>query len=150
MSTFAAIVLGIFIGWLIEWVIDWLYWRRQRQAVKAVRTDAFESTAAVSLQDKTSTLLLKDKTSENEALHHEVAALKSQLEKFTNLPDDLKIIKGIGPEIERRLHAAGVTTFAQLAELTPPDLENILGSMLKRLVNEGDILDQARKLAEKK
>lgn len=150
MSTLSAIILGVLIGWLVEWVIDWLYWRKKRVAVKTMPATVSESAGAVSLQEKTSTLLLQDKTSENDALHHEIAGLKNQLEKYTNIPDDLKIIKGIGPEIERRLHAAGVKSFVQLAELTPLDLENILGSMIKRLVDEGDILDQARRLAQKK
>lgn len=30
-------------------------------------------------------------------------------------PDDLKVIEGIGPKMEKALHAAGITTFAQLA-----------------------------------
>lgn len=142
MSTLAAIVLGILIGWLIEWVIDWLYWRKKRVVVQTT-----ERNVEVSLQEKTTAILLQDKTAENETLHQEIASLKARLEQLTNLPDDLKVIKGIGPEIERRLHAAGVTSFAQLAGLAPADLEKILGSLIKRLVNEGDILAQARTLA---
>lgn len=30
-------------------------------------------------------------------------------------PDDLKVIEGIGPKMEKALHAAGIKTFAQLA-----------------------------------
>ncbi|MCA0455088.1 MAG: hypothetical protein LCI00_14030 [Chloroflexi bacterium] len=30
-------------------------------------------------------------------------------------PDDLKVIEGIGPKMEKALHAAGITTFAQLS-----------------------------------
>lgn len=32
-----------------------------------------------------------------------------------NQPDDLKIIEGIGPKMEKALHAAGITTFAMLS-----------------------------------
>jgi NADH-quinone oxidoreductase subunit E len=30
-------------------------------------------------------------------------------------PDDLKQLSGVGPALEKKLHAAGVTTFAQIA-----------------------------------
>jgi large subunit ribosomal protein L21 len=34
-------------------------------------------------------------------------------------PDDLTVISGLGPASARRLNEAGITNFAQLAELTP-------------------------------
>jgi NADH-quinone oxidoreductase subunit E len=33
-------------------------------------------------------------------------------------PDDLKQLSGVGPALEKKLHAAGVTTFAQIAAWT--------------------------------
>ncbi len=33
--------------------------------------------------------------------------------------DDLKLIIGIGPAVEKRLHGVGIFTFAQLAALSP-------------------------------
>ncbi len=41
-------------------------------------------------------------------------------------PDDLKIIEGIGPKVEAALHAAGMTTFAEMAAATPSALRTIL------------------------
>lgn len=41
-------------------------------------------------------------------------------------PDDLKVIEGIGPKIAGLLNAAGITTFAQLAETEVSRLEAIL------------------------
>ena len=40
--------------------------------------------------------------------------------------DDFKLINGIGPAIERRLHEVGVTTFAQLAALSPDGLATLV------------------------
>jgi predicted flap endonuclease-1-like 5' DNA nuclease len=40
--------------------------------------------------------------------------------------DDLKIVEGIGPKIEQLLHAAGVKTFAQLAQTSVARLREIL------------------------
>jgi predicted flap endonuclease-1-like 5' DNA nuclease len=39
-------------------------------------------------------------------------------------PDDLKIIEGIGPKMEAALHAAGITTFAQLASASEDQLRD--------------------------
>jgi nucleotidyltransferase/DNA polymerase involved in DNA repair len=41
--------------------------------------------------------------------------------------DDLTIIKGIGPTYARRLEAAGIHTFAQLAALTPEQIREKAG-----------------------
>jgi len=137
MSLPAGIVLGILIGWLVEWVIDWLYWRGK-------------AAVPIAPEPRLTAVPVQDYTAEMEALWTENARLKSQLEQFTNVPDDLKVIKGIGPEIEQRLHQAGILSFAQLAGLTPTDLERILGGAIKRLSNEQDLLDQARELANLK
>jgi predicted flap endonuclease-1-like 5' DNA nuclease len=40
----------------------------------------------------------------------------------TGEPDDLKLIVGIGPVLERMLHKLGVTTFRQIARWTPRDV----------------------------
>ncbi len=37
-------------------------------------------------------------------------------------PDDLKVIEGIGPKMEKALHAAGITTFAQLSGASEADI----------------------------
>ncbi|MCL4248798.1 MAG: 50S ribosomal protein L27 [Anaerolineae bacterium] len=40
--------------------------------------------------------------------------------------DDLKRIEGIGPKVEKTLNAAGITTFAQVAEMSADDLYRIV------------------------
>jgi predicted flap endonuclease-1-like 5' DNA nuclease len=62
--------------------------------------------------------------------------------------DNLKVIKGIGPAIEKKLNDAGITTFEALAGLTANELETILGNMVKRLQDENDLIAQAKKLAK--
>ncbi len=42
------------------------------------------------------------------------------------MPDDLKIVEGIGPKIEGILHNAGIQTFAQLAAASVSQLEQIV------------------------
>lgn len=53
-----------------------------------------------------------------------VAAAEAATE--TAVPDDLKIIEGIGPKIESLLNAADITTYAQLAALDLSRLHEIV------------------------
>lgn len=67
-----------------------------------------------------------------------------------NVTDDFKRISGIGPAIERRLHQAGILSFAQLAALTPAEiavLVNDLAGMSAERIAEQDWPGQARRLA---
>ena len=63
--------------------------------------------------------------------------------------DDLKQLSGVGPALEKKLHEAGVTTFAQIAAWTEDDVaamdEKL--SFKGRITREGWI-EQAKKLAE--
>jgi extracellular elastinolytic metalloproteinase len=63
--------------------------------------------------------------------------------------DDLQLINGIGPALERQLHRAGIRTYAQLAALTPDDLATQLGLgvLAARNLVKQDWIGQARALA---
>jgi predicted flap endonuclease-1-like 5' DNA nuclease len=66
------------------------------------------------------------------------------------VPDELEIIKGIGPVIKHRLNQGGILTFEQLAGLTPARLREIVGDVIQRLADEDDIIAQAKELAARK
>lgn len=51
----------------------------------------------------------------------------------SNEPDDLTLIKGIGPKIQEVLNAAGVKTFSQLAYMEPAEIVTVLQSAGLRL-----------------
>ncbi len=64
--------------------------------------------------------------------------------------DDLKQLSGVGPALEKKLHEAGVTSFAQIAAWTDADVEEF-GDKLSfkgRIEREGWI-EQAKELASK-
>jgi len=68
-------------------------------------------------------------------------------------PDDLKQIEGIGPKISSVLQAAGITTFAQLAEADTGQLEQVLEKAdpnLLRLAKPTTWPEQAKLAAEGK
>ena len=61
--------------------------------------------------------------------------------------DDLKVLSGVGPALEKKLHAEGITTFAQIAKWNDADVETF-GEKLSfkgRIEREGWI-EQAKTL----
>ena len=58
--------------------------------------------------------------------------------------DDLEIIEGIGPKIAGLLKAAGITTFAQLADADLARLQAILSAAKLRLADPTTWAEQAR------
>ena len=48
------------------------------------------------------------------------ASVSAELE-----PDDLKLISGVGPALEKKLHAQGINTFRQLANLAEADIDQL-------------------------
>lgn len=64
--------------------------------------------------------------------------------------DDLKLINGIGPAVEKRLNGVGILTFAQLATLSPADIAaavaGLSGLSSERIIKQ-DWIGQADKLA---
>lgn len=63
--------------------------------------------------------------------------------------DDLKQLSGVGPALEKKLHEAGVTTFAQIAAWTEADIAEMDEklSFKGRIEREGWV-DQAKDLAK--
>lgn len=65
--------------------------------------------------------------------------------------DKFQAINGIGPAFSKRLNEAGITTFDQLASLSPQQLEEILGKLFKRFFSEENTIQtQAREFGERK
>lgn len=65
--------------------------------------------------------------------------------------DDLKLINGIGPGVEKRLNSVGIFTFAKLADMPPNDVAALvadLAALSTERIIKLDWIGQARRLAE--
>jgi len=148
MNILAALVLGLLIGWLVEWVIDWFYWRGRRRPLANQNEELAQENARLvqensDLKERISTLEVK-------------VSKRSQLSKTKPIrdragKDNLQAIRGIGPVISKRLNDAGIYTFEELAQLTPEELEEILGALIKRFFpGEDKMISQAKEFARQK
>jgi hypothetical protein len=125
MNIAIALVLGLLIGWLVEWVVDWFYWRRPRQEAVSQQSQPQPAVMPVSTQK------VRYKTRPADA-------------------DDLKLVKGIGPVIEKQLNKAGIYKYEQIAELTLDEFEEALGDLLQRFISSRRILSHAQELSDQK
>jgi large subunit ribosomal protein L21 len=63
--------------------------------------------------------------------------------------DDLKQLSGVGPALEKKLNAEGVTSFAQIAAWTKADVTDMDGKLsFKGRIDREDWIAQAKKLAK--
>lgn len=63
-------------------------------------------------------------------------------------PDDLKKLSGVGPALEKKLHEAGVTSFAQIAGWSEADVAEMDEKLsFKGRIQRDGWVEQARRLA---
>lgn len=82
-----------------------------------------------------------------EAAHQKARAAGLHPEAHAGV-DDLKVIEGIGPRAEAALTAAGIETYAQLADLRPGRLRTILKAAGGRMSDSRTWPAQARLAAD--
>lgn len=126
---------GLIIGWVIEWVIDWRYWRSEQYA------DIDEESRL---------------RRELETARMEINRLQSQLttpsgtsSAAESAADRLQEINGIGQVFAKRLNEAGITTFAQLSELSIERLREIIQPQEWQSIDFASWIAQARTQAQK-
>ncbi len=154
MSPFLAFVLGAFVGWLVEWVIDWVYWRRRWQTLQESAARCEHEKAALEAELSVLHKVPPIPAARTGGLEPISINLPQAVQEPSPLPgpvpDDLEVIKGIGPVIARLLNQAGIFTFDQLSHQTPESLRGILGDQIKRLADEEELIRQAGELAHRR
>ena len=61
--------------------------------------------------------------------------------------DNLQLISGVGPGIEKKLHAAGITSFEQIAAFTPKDVQDFGEKLFfSGRIERENWVEQAKKL----
>jgi predicted flap endonuclease-1-like 5' DNA nuclease len=158
MRAFKVFMFGLLYGWIFKLAFDRIYRQNEMEDVRNENASLRDYIQTLEMRLEPKSLETKSvqpltqvaETAEmpGPGPEEENPVPPATLGATEEIKDDLKIIKGIGPAIERKLNNAGIFTFAALAELGPGQLESILGSQVKRLQDENDLLAQARELAQ--
>jgi predicted flap endonuclease-1-like 5' DNA nuclease len=152
MRAFKVFIFGLLYGWVFKIAFDRIYRQNEMEDLQNENASLRDYIRSLERQLQPKSLEAKSmQRSAPQAVPVEAPVEEREAHaraQTTSEKDDLKVIKGIGPAIEKKLNNAGIRTFAALAGLRKQDLENILGSQVKRLQDENDLIAQAKKLAK--
>ena len=152
------VVAGAVIGFVVEWIIDEAY-RRNRELRRQLgqRSDsslALGANVGGDDGDTPETLadFLRQRDQELQELRGQLAAHDSQMDALRSEfdayqrthPDDLTVIKGVGPVYQWKLRDAGFNTYQQLASADPDQLRRMLDVKNWQRVNVEAWIEQAR------
>ncbi len=153
------VVAGAIIGFISEWLIDEAYRRnRELQRQLSERTTArLQPVGGVAAPDDqtTSEALaeflrrrdedVREMRRELEVASTKLASLQEEFEAYQQThPDDLTVIKGIGPVYQWKLRDAGFNTYKQLSAADPDQLRRMLDVKTWQRVNVESWIQQAR------
>lgn len=153
MRAMKVFFLGLVVGWLFKWIIDEIFEEENLRSVtdeNVLPQHSMEMLAEPrSLEAKSVQRTPDGPLGERPQPYFEPGSVPTAVtEDSTSSIDDLKVIKGVGPAMEKKLNDAGITTFEQLSRLTSTDLGNILGLSKRGTQNADNLLTQARQLAQ--
>ena len=145
MRAFKVFIFGLLYGWFTKVAFDRIY---RENEIEDIRNEN------ASLKEYIRTLESQLQSKPVKSPPVNVAAAQPTPAQPAPVPtedkkDDLQSIRGIGPVIEKKLNKAGIQTYEALARLSTQELENILGNT-RRLVQEAELIKQAKKLAGEK
>lgn len=155
MRAMKVFFLGLVVGWLFKWIMDEIFEEENLRTVtneNVLPQHNMEMLAEPrSLEAKSVQRTPDGPLGERPQPYFETAPgpmPTAVTEDNTSSIDDLKMIKGVGPAMEKKLNEAGITTFEQLSRLTSTELGNILGLSKRGTQNADNLLTQARQLAQ--
>jgi len=148
MRVLKVFFLGLVYGWFMRWIIDKIFLEENLRIltnenvllIQRVKTlEAPKSLETLSVQQPVASPLPMEEVSPIPA---------SETGSIVPHRDDLKMIKGVGPKIEKKLNEAGVYTFDQMSRLTTAELQAILGLSQRVVQNSENLISQAKKFAQ--
>ena len=148
MRVLKVFFLGLAYGWFMRWIMDVIFLNDQVRILQ--NENALLRQRIQSMEAPPHRRAMAVREARPTQLPVEEVPSISQSEPGPVVPhrDDLKLIKGVGPQIEKKLNNAGVHTFDQMSRLTTEQLQAILGLNKRVVQNADNLLSQARKFVE--
>jgi predicted flap endonuclease-1-like 5' DNA nuclease len=143
MRAFKVFVLGLLYGWLVKLVIDKVYRDNQIGALANENELLREHIRSLERQIKPKSLEAKSVRPPATSPIEQSRPIQTATQK-----DDLKLLKGVGPTLEKRLNDTGIYTFADIAQLATEELQETLGN--SRRVSASDLIAEAKRFAGQK
>lgn len=160
MSVINANIVPVVIAVLVGLLIGWWIWKRPREA-PAAKDGAVQAKAATPLEESKPIPAVPPAHEGRGIADYGAAAttdvagqmlgvdVHAELPGAGGPPDDLQLLKGVGPKLALKLNEHGITRFDQLARLSENEvaiLEDKLGPFKGRLTRDR-VVEQAFYLA---
>ena len=153
LEIFLLVLLAFILGFLCAWA----YWKSKK--CKNCEDKTLENLTIekpnTSFDETTEEEIMSMASNEKEAVSlRKIAEKKSTInfdrigKKASKDKDDLKIISGIGPFIEKKLNALGIYTFEQISKFTPED-EKVITDAIEFFpgrIERDEWVNQAKKI----
>ncbi|OFX83960.1 MAG: hypothetical protein A2W99_03600 [Bacteroidetes bacterium GWF2_33_16] len=135
---------------LLEKDNEVIHLNKEIKALKTLNAKSVQETDDLTLKnEETEQLLLeRDETLANIAERKHLLDYNSFGTALDTEKDDLKMISGIGPFIEERLHALDIYTYKQISKFTKKDIEtiNVAIEYFSGRIERDEWVDQAKEL----
>ncbi|MBN1993952.1 MAG: hypothetical protein JW953_14730 [Anaerolineae bacterium] len=167
IETFVGVLLvaaGVVVGFVVEWLIDLAY-RRNRELQEQLNRQKGDRSLLLGASvgdgqgDASDTLadFLRQRDQELQELRAQLTeqdnrmdSLQGEFDAYQRThPDDLTVIKGIGPVYQWKLRDAGFNTYKQMANADPDQLRRMLDVKNWQRVNVEAWIEQARDWAKR-
>ena len=130
------IILMLLGSAIIAYLTSWLYYKSiYEKRIKVIESEKHELNNRIVNLDAEIFNLKKSLGERDKEIEHLIMVHISERKHLLNYKsfgtataaekDDLKMISGIGPFIEERLHALDIYTFRQISKFTPQDIDTI-------------------------
>lgn len=149
MKVLKVFFLGLLYGWFMKWIIDEIFVRDQYRMITNENLELRERLQFLEAIKPVATLAPSPPAPLPQPLEPALEPAEP-VGSAADEQDDLQLIKGIGPQLEKKLNNAGVFTFKQMSRLTTTDLQNILGLSKRVTQNADNLISQARKFTQEK
>jgi predicted flap endonuclease-1-like 5' DNA nuclease len=158
------VVAGAIVGFVVEWLIDEAY-RKNRElrwqlsqrggTVLALGAEVGEQGSGAASETLADFLRQRDEEvgelrERLSVTHAQLDGLRDDFEAYQRThPDDMTVVKGIGPVYQWKLRDAGVNTYEQLAAADPGQLRRMLDIKDWQRVDVESWIEQARDWAQR-
>src|SRR5829696_4573755 len=144
MRAMKVFFLGLVIGWVVKWMIDEIFNEDHLRIITNENALLQERIRTLEEPKSLEAKSVQRTASGPAVVERPQPSVQTKPAQRSSRKDDLKLIKGVGPAMEKKLNDAGVKTFEEMSRLTTVDLQNILG-ISKRVTQSADnLLTQAR------
>jgi len=144
MKVLKVFFLGLVYGWFMKYILDEIFTKDHLRMIANENTLLRERIKSLEAPKS-----LEAKSMKRTEPIPQPAPIPEPVPSSSG-KDDLKLLKGVGPQMENKLNNAGVNTFEQMSRLTTTDLQNILGISKRVTQNADNLLSQAKKFAQEK